>query len=120
MTGRFPTSAVSANVCAVWACGWLILAGGACKRLPVGVGGAAQGRAGPTRVHVVSASVTSLGRGSDATVRDQREAGGGSAASGGDVAGTDKVAVSALSTGGTEEVAPRGFGDPGPTGDIGA
>jgi hypothetical protein len=53
-------------------------------------------------VHEMSASVTSLGRGSDATVLDQhRGAGGGSAASGGDVVGTDEIAMPAISTAGT-------------------
>ena len=64
-------------------------------------------------VHQVSASVTSLGRGSDATVLDQhRGAGGGSAAFGGDVVGTDEIAMPAISTAGTGEVPSRGFGDP--------
>jgi hypothetical protein len=53
-------------------------------------------------VHEVSASVTSLGRGSDATVLDQHGgAGGVPAALGGDVVGSDEVAMPAVSTVGT-------------------
>jgi hypothetical protein len=119
--GSTRASALSANVCAVGAWGWLILAGWwVCERLPVVGGGAARGWAGPMLVHQVSASVTSLGRGSDATVLDQhRGAGGGSAAFGGDVVGTDEIAMPAISTVGTGEVASGGFGDPGSTGRVG-
>jgi hypothetical protein len=50
-------------------------------------------------VHEMSASVTSLGRGSDATVLDQhRDAGVDPAAFGGDVVSTDKIAMPAVST----------------------
>jgi hypothetical protein len=53
-------------------------------------------------VHEMSASVTSLGRGSDATVLDQHGgAGVGSAALRGDVVGTDQIAMPAISTTGT-------------------
>jgi hypothetical protein len=82
---------------------------GASERLPMA--GAARCRARPTTlVHQMAASVTSGRHGAGSAVRDDGISRRGSAASRGDVAGTDNVAVPKVATGPTREAPAPGLG----------
>ena len=84
---------------------------GASERLPIT--GAARCRARPTTlVHEMAASVTSGRHGAGSAVRDDGICRRGSAASRGDVAGTDDVAVPEVATGPTREAPAPGLGRP--------